>query len=271
MVMHPLERKFNHLHQKGEKALLSYMMAGYPDIDSSLKALRILLEEGTDILELGLPFSDPVADGPAIQTAHSVALENGVGLQDTFSISRQLKRDFPDVPILMMTYLNPVFRTGYERFSELAKESGIDGLIVPDLPAEESEELGEVLKDHGLSLVLLASPTTGRERLSLICKMTHHMTYFVSVTGTTGARRELPFNEIEREIKIYREVCQKPVVVGFGVSSGDHSRRISSFADGVVVGSLFVRLAGEGRLEELRQKVREIKEGTKVGSADGEL
>jgi len=262
--MHPLEEKFSQLARKGEKALLSYMMSGYPDPDSSLKAIRILLEEGTDILELGLPFSDPVADGPAIQKAHSVALEKGTGLRETLSISRELKKDFPDIPILLMTYLNPVFRTGYERFCQLAKESGVDGLIVPDLPAEESEELGEVLRTNGLSLVLLASPTTGRKRLSLICKMTHHMTYFVSVTGTTGARRELPFDEIEREIKIYREVCQKPVVVGFGVSSGEHSRRISEFADGVVVGSLFVRLAGERKYEELRHKVREIKEGTRL-------
>ena len=262
--MHPLEVKFKELRDKGEKALLSYMMVGYPDYDASLKAFRILLEGGTDILEIGFPFSDPVADGPAIQVAHKVALERGIRFTDVLRLSEELKKDFGNVPFLLMTYLNPVFRMGYERFCSMARESGINGFIVPDLPAEESDELHSVMIEHGLSLVLLASPTTSTERLSLICGKTDHMTYFVSITGTTGARKELPFEEIEKDVKRYRGVCSKPVVVGFGVSSGEHSKKISSFADGVVVGSLFVRLVGEGRLEELRQKVREIKEGTRV-------
>ncbi len=269
--MHPLEIRFRELKEKGERALLSYMMVGYPSYDMSLKAFRVLLEEGTDILEIGFPFSDPVADGPAIQIAHKVALEQGIRFADVLRLSEELKKDFGEIPFLLMTYLNPIFRIGYEKFCSMARESGIDGFIVPDLPAEESDELHEVMTAHGLSLVLLASPTTSNERLSLICDRTDHLTYFVSITGTTGARNELPFEEIERDIKRYKEICSKPVVVGFGVSSGEHSRRISSFADGVVVGSLFVRLAGGGKLEELRQKVREIKEGTKVGSADGEL
>jgi tryptophan synthase alpha chain len=261
--MHPLEKKFSDLREKGEGALVSYMMVGYPDYESSMNAFRILLEEGTDILEVGFPFSDPVADGPAIQEAHQVSLKNGTDFSTVLRACSELKYLQPDVPLLLMVYYNPVFRIGLEKFAIRAKENGIDGLIVPDLPAEESDELGEVLRDHGLSLVLLASPTTGRERLKMICEKTSHMTYYVSVTGTTGARSELPFEEIEEHLNLYREVCSKPVVVGFGVSKGEHSRRICSMADGVVVGSLFVRLAGQKNFEALKKKAGELKEGTR--------
>ncbi len=262
--MHPIEKKFSQLREKREKALVSYMMTGYPDFESSLKAFRILLEGGTDILEIGCPFSDPVADGPAIQEAHEIALKKGTGISHVLRLSQSLRKEFPDVPFLLMTYYNPVYRIGLERFSSMIAESGINGVIVPDLPAEEVDELKSVLKDKGLSLVLLASPTTTEERMRMICRKTDHMTYYVSITGTTGARKSLPLEEIESHVKQYRGICSKPVVVGFGVSKKEHVEEISSFADGVVVGSLFVRMAGKGMFEELSEKVRELKEGTRM-------
>ncbi len=257
-----LREKLSELKARGEKALVSYLMAGYPDIDSSLKAFEIVLKNGTDILEIGFPFSDPVADGPTIQLAHKVALDKGVRSNHVFELSKRLRERFPDIPFLLMTYYNPIFRIGHRSFCALSKESGIDGFIVPDLPPEECEPLKRVMKDHGLSLILLASPTSTKRRLKLICERTDEMVYFVSVTGTTGARTDLPFEELREKVTEYRSVCDKTVVVGFGVSSGEHARRISEFADGVVVGSILVKLVSERRFGELARKVRELKEGT---------
>ena len=260
--MSELRDKFDELSKKGERALVAYLMVGYPDYESSLRAIDTVLENGVDIIELGFPFSDPVADGPTIQLAHEVALRNGIRSEQVFEASQRIKEKFPEVPILLMTYYNPIFRIGHEKFCELSRESGVSGFIVPDLPPEECEELKNEMRKHDLSLVLLASPTSTQERLKLICEKSDDMVYFVSITGTTGARTELPFEELRSNLNTYREYCDKPVVVGFGVSRGEHARRISECADGVVVGSLFVKLTAERKFEELAGRVRKLKEGT---------
>ncbi len=257
-----IEEKFSELRAKGEKALVSYLMAGYPDYETSLEAFRRVLGNGTDILEIGFPFSDPVADGPTIQLAHEVALEKGIRSEHVFRLARTLREEFKDVPFLLMTYYNPIFRIGHDSFCRTASESGIDGFIVPDLPPEECGPLKEAMKKHGLSLVLLAAPTSPEERLRLICENSDDMVYFVSVTGITGARGELPIEEIKGRIRLYRKICDKPVVVGFGVSRREHARSISEFADGVVAGSVLVKLTAERKLEELSEKVMELKKGT---------
>ncbi|MEN3027810.1 MAG: tryptophan synthase subunit alpha [Aquificaceae bacterium] len=241
-----------------KRALLSYMMVGYPNYETSLEAFRIILREGTHLLEIGFPFSDPVADGPTIQKAHEVALKGGIKSAHVFELTRLLREEFPTVPFLLMTYYNPIFRAGIENFCKRAVTAGIDGFIVPDLPPEEGKELKEVCNSLGLSLVFLASPTSTTERLKLICHTSDHMVYFVSLTGTTGARESLPIEKLRERIELYRSVCQKPVVVGFGISKAEQAREICKFAQGVVVGSHFVRLAGEERLEELAKSVREI-------------
>ncbi|MDW8032064.1 MAG: tryptophan synthase subunit alpha [Aquificaceae bacterium] len=241
-----------------ERALLSYMMVGYPNYEASLEAFRIILKEGTHLLEIGFPFSDPVADGPTIQKAHEVALKEGIKSAHVFELTHLLREEFPTVPFLLMTYYNPIFRAGLENFCKRAVTAGIDGLIVPDLPPEEGKELKEVCTSLGLSLVFLASPTSTPERLKLICRASDHMVYLVSLTGTTGARESLPMEKLKEKIKLYRSICQKPVVVGFGISKAEQVREICKFAEGVVVGSHFVRLAGEGKLEELARSVREI-------------
>ena len=252
---------FDDLKNRGEKALVSYLMVGYPDYETSLKAFKTVLENGTDILEIGFPFSDPVADGPTIQVAHEVALKNGVRFKDVLELSKTLREEFPKQPFLLMTYYNPIFRIGLKRFCEESKESGIDGFIVPDLPPEEAGELKKTMKEYGLSFVPLASPTSTQKRLKLICESADEMVYFVSVTGTTGAREELPYERIQRKVSEYRELCDKPAVVGFGVSKKKHAEEISSFADGVVVGSALVKLAGKKDLEALRELILELKEG----------
>ena len=257
-----LGNKIEELRRRGERALVAYLMAGYPDRETSLSAFRAVLDGGADVLEVGFPFSDPVADGPTIQLAHEVALKSGVDAEEVFYLCATLRENYAHVPILLMTYYNPVFKIGHERFCSLAKESGVDGFIVPDLPPEECGPLKDSMERFGLSLVLLASPTSPPKRLRLICERSDEMVYFISVTGITGARDRLPLEKIKERVELYRSLCSKPVVVGFGVSDRKHVREISAFADGVVVGSLLVRLSAERKLEELRRKVKELKEGT---------
>lgn len=245
--------------KRGKKALLSYAVVGYPDYETSLEVFRILLKEGTDILEIGFPFSDPVADGPTIQMAHEVALKNHIKAQHVFELCASLREEFPEVPFILMSYYNPIYRAGIENFCKRAKEHGIDGFIVPDLPPEEGQDLKRACLEYGLSLVFLASPTSTEKRLKLICESSDHMVYMVSLTGTTGERRELPLERLRQKLLIYRQLCKKPVVVGFGISTPQQAQEVASMADGVVVGSHFVKLAGEKRLEELAQSVRSIK------------
>ncbi len=245
--------------RENKKALLSYMMVGYPDYEASLEAFRIILREGTDILEIGFPFSDPVADGPTIQRAHEVALKNGIRSEHVFELSSQLRREFPKQPFLLMTYYNPIFKIGHERFCKRAKDSGIDGFIVPDLPPEEADPLKEVCQYFELSLVFLASPTSTDKRLRLICEKSDHMVYFVSLTGTTGARDNIPLERLKERVRVYKSLCDKPVVVGFGISKAEQVKEISQFAEGVVVGSHLVKLCEERNFEDLKNSVRELK------------
>ncbi|NPA32327.1 MAG: tryptophan synthase subunit alpha [Aquificae bacterium] len=254
-----LSETFRKLKEEGKKALVSYLMVGYPDYETSLLALKKALSGGSDILEVGVPFSDPVADGPTIQLAHEVALRNRTKLRDVLRAVSELRQDFPDTPILLMTYYNPIFRKGLGEFCELIRESGADGLIVPDLPPEEAEPLKKELSRRGLSFVPLGAPTSTRERLSLICESADEMVYFVSVTGTTGARESLPYERIKRKVEEYRTLCDKPVVVGFGVSKPEHARRIGEFSDGVVVGSALVNLCAKKDVEGIEKLVRELK------------
>lgn len=249
---------------RGEKVLVCYLMAGYPDYETSLEAFRTVLKAGADFLEIGFPFSDPVADGTTIQRAHEEALKRGTKLKHVLRISSTLREDFSDTPFFLMTYYNPVFKIGVEKFCELVRDSGIDGLIVPDLPPEESWELKSYTQKYGLSLVLLASPTSSERRLKLICKHTDDMTYFVSITGTTGAREKLPIERLRADLQRYRKSCDKPVVVGFGISNGEQAKVIGDFSDGVVVGSALVKLAGERKFHELSQKVQELKSSLKL-------
>ena len=254
-----LEKTF----EGNKKVLVSYSMVGYPDFETSLRVFETLIESGSDVIEVGYPFSDPVADGSTIQVAHERALENGIRFKDVLKAVSHLREKFPETPLLVMTYYNPIFRIGMEKFVSSFAEAGADGFIVPDLPPEESGELKEVVKKHNLSLVMLAAPTSTPERLKLICQTTDVFTYYVSVTGITGARDKLPLENLRKKISLYRELCNKKVVVGFGISKKEHAREIGKIADGIVVGSLFVKLAGERNLEAIAQKVGELKEGLK--------
>jgi tryptophan synthase alpha chain len=252
---------FGLLKQKNKIALLSYMVAGYPDLETSYKAFDILLEQGSDMIEIGFPFSDPVADGPTIQEAHTIALQNGITHKDIFDLSKSLKTKHKDKPFLLMTYFNPIFKIGLDRFFEEAKESGIDGFIIPDLPAEEAQGVKDALEQRSLSLVMLLAPTSFKNnRVQSVCEMSSDFVYMVSVTGITGARDKLPIESIKEYTTNYRKHCHKPIVLGFGISSKEHIDSLKSYVDGVVVGSHFVKSLKQRGLEGLKEEAKKLSE-----------
>lgn len=241
-----------------KKPLICYFMAGYPSVDESIKTAEVLLENGADILEVGFPFSDPVADGTTIQAAHEKAVKDGITPLNVFEITKQIKNRFPNNPLVGMTYYNPIFKLGEENFCKLAKENGIDGLIVPDLPPEEAESLKKIANSYGISTIFLLAPTSHEKRIKLIANMSDDFIYYVSLTGITGERESLPWEELKSKISEIRKYTDKYVAVGFGVSKGEHAKVISSFADGVIVGSAIVKLQGKKDFEGLKSLVREL-------------
>jgi len=254
---------FGLLKQKNKIALLSYMVAGYPDLETSYKAFDILLEQGSDMIEIGFPFSDPVADGPTIQEAHTIALQNGITHKDIFDLSKSLKTKHKDKPFLLMTYFNPIFKIGLDRFFDEAKESGIDGFIIPDLPAEEAQGVKDALEQRSLSLVMLLAPTSFKNnRVKSVCEMSSDFVYMVSITGITGARDKLPIESIKEYTTNYRKHCHKPIVLGFGISSKEHIDSLKSYVDGVVVGSHFVKSLKQRGLEGLKEEAKKLSEAT---------
>ena len=248
---------FTNLRQRGEKGLITYTTAGYPDAVQTLDVLKALADSGSDLIEIGFPFSDPVADGPVIQQSSQQALAGGIRLSDIFNIAGKL-RNHTDVPVLAMTYYNPVMRAGIGNFVRMSRESGVDGLIVPDLPVEEDQPLRNACLEYGLSLVPLAAPTSTDERLKRITSGSDSFIYCVSVTGVTGST-----NEIKTDLKAFaqrvRSHTDLPLAVGFGVSGPEMARRVAKDFDAVVVGSAIVRaVPGEGGVTGVIQRVSRL-------------
>ena len=230
--------RFRLLRARGEKALIPFVTAGDPDLATTEALLPALALAGADLIELGVPFSDPMAEGPTIQRASERALRAGASLRKVLQLVGRL-RSRVDVPIVLMGYANNLFAMGEEEFAAAASEVGVDGLIVLDLPPEEGEDFHDALRARGIDPILLAAPTTQPARLEMLAKRTAGFLYFVSVTGTTGARQEIS-QTIEKEVRAVRAVSDVPVCVGFGVSTPEQAARIAAFADGVVVGSALV-------------------------------
>ncbi len=243
--------------------MVAYLMGGDPDPSMSLEYLCAVAEGGADLLEVGIPFSDPVADGPTIQAAGLRALESGATTETVLEVVRGLKREYP-VPLVLMGYYNPILRFGEGAFCTAAAECGVDGLIVPDLPPEEAAPLRDAAERVGLGLVFLATPETVGQRLDLILRYTRGFLYLVSRYGTTGERERLS-REIPRLVGRVRERGGNvPIAVGFGISRPEHIRTVlEAGADGAVVGSRLVREVGKGAPPEaLARLVRELKAAT---------
>ncbi len=235
---------FARCRDAGEAALVTYVMAGDPDVATSKAMAVACAEGGADLIELGIPFSDPIADGPTIQHAAERALAAGTSTRDVLAVAAHL-RARSDVPIALMGYLNPILSHGIEAFARDCEKAGVDALIVPDLLPEEAGEIAPVLAARGVRIVFLLAPTSGPERIERAARAASGFLYFVSVTGVTGGRRSAP-GEIGPIVTAIREQSPVPVVIGFGVSTPEQARELAPLADGVVVGSAIVQRIAEG-------------------------
>ncbi len=235
--MNQIDRALRH---PGRKALIAYVTVGYPDLDTTLRLVPLLAENGCDVIELGIPFSDPLADGATIQQASHVALQNGMTPDGCFEVAARLSCEV-DTPLVFMSYYNPVLRKGLDCFCSASIESGVSGLIVPDLPADEGEMLERASRKHDLDLIYLVAPTTTKSRLRQAGARSRGFLYLVSLTGVTGSRAALD-EGLEHFVAGVRAETTLPLCVGFGISSPSQASRVARIADGVIVGSRLLQL-----------------------------
>ncbi|MFA6078381.1 MAG: tryptophan synthase subunit alpha [Candidatus Omnitrophota bacterium] len=235
-----IEKKFKALKAQGKKAFIAYITAGDPSLSVTAKLVPELEKSGVDIIELGIPFSDPVADGPTIQAASQRALKGKVNLAAIFKMVKAL-RSTTSIPIVFMTYYNPVFKYGLSRFAKDCRLAGVDGVIVPDLPYEEAQDLLRLARSSRVAVIFLAAPTSTPERLRKIASLSSGFIYYVSLTGVTGARKSLPI-EIRSKVKRIKSMTKLPVCVGFGISDPSQAKKVASISDGVIVGSAIVKV-----------------------------
>jgi len=266
--MSRIKEKFAELKAKNEKALISYIMVGFPNQRATLSAVKGLVKGGTDIIELGFPFSDPLADGPVIQNASTISLENGTKINNFFSIVKKIRK-LTDLPLVLMTYTNILYARGYPKFISEAKKAGIDGFILPDMSIEESKEYLNAAKGK-TDTIFLVSPNTNKKRIRKIAKSTSGFLYLVAVYGTTGVKTGIKNYTIKAIKDVKKQTKAKiPVGVGFGVSTpADVKKFISVGADAVIVGSAFLKLIEKTPQNKLEQKIttftRSLKKQTRI-------
>ena len=235
-----VDEKFCELKNNKKLALMPFIMAGDPNIEITSEILLKLQENGADLIELGIPYSDPLADGPIIQLAASRALKSGTTPRKVITLLESLK-DKVNIPIILFSYLNPLLSFGFEYFCEIASNAGVSGLIIPDLPLEEAYKFSKIVSSYFMDLILLVAPTTPFERMKQISNHTKGFTYLVSVTGVTGERNEME-NRVENLIAKLKDVNSNPIAVGFGISTPEHVNKVREWgADGVIIGSAFVK------------------------------
>jgi tryptophan synthase alpha chain len=266
MKINRIETKFKELRKRNEKALVGFLSAGDPDINTSLEIIESMCKAGLDIIELGIPFSDPTADGPVIQRSSARVLKNGVNIKTVLEMTRKI-RTFSDIPIILFTYYNPVHSYGARAFYNDALSAGADGALIVDLPPEESDEMTSKWPGNDLALIRLVAPTTPVERMNKIALSASGFIYLVSKTGVTGSDG-LNIDDIAAHSKLLRSVTKLPVCVGFGISTPDDVKRIAPHADGIVIGSAFERIieieAGNPDIAKiLGKEVKRLKTATK--------
>ena len=235
-----IRERFAQLAERGETALIPFITIGDPDIETSYALVLSMAEAGADLIELGVPFSDPIAEGPTIQRSSERALASGTSLNAILELVSRLRPNL-EIPLVLMSYANPIFAMGDERFPKLAGEVGVDGIIVPDLPPEEGAYLYGRCNDVGIDGILLAAPTTTPERLAMLADRSRGFLYYVSLTGVTGARSEIAAG-VEDGVRAAQQSGSIPVCVGFGISTPEQAAEVAGYADGVVVGSAVINL-----------------------------
>lgn len=265
--MNRIDETFHALQNK-HAALMPYLPLGYPTLALTVPLMRAAQEAGADILELGIPFSDPLADGPVIQHATQVALENGMNLKRCLDMVQAARSQGVTIPLALMGYYNPLLQYDLKVFARDAFETGADGVIVPDLPLEEADDLHDALDAYDLHLIFLAAPTSSDERLKRIGKQTRGFVYLVSLTGVTGARAGLP-EGLDEFVGRARQATDKPVCVGFGIADAASAKQVAQLADGVIVGSALVQKIADpsNAVENARAFIGELAPAVHSGSA----
>ena len=259
--MSRIDARFAKLSAEGRKAFVSYIMAGDPDPAACLRLMKGLPEAGVDVIELGLPFTDPMADGPVIQEAGQRALEGGMTLDKTLELVRGFREGDDETPIVLMGYYNPIYSRGVDRFLEQAVEAGIDGLIIVDLPPEEDAELCIPAAKAGLNFIRLATPTTDDARLPRVLQNTSGFVYYVSITGITGAAAA-EAADVAPEVARIKTATDLPVIVGFGIRTPERAKAIAEVADGCVVGTAIVSEIAQGKsIDEILGFVTDLAKG----------
>jgi len=265
-----LDKRFADLKREGRAGLVAYIMANDPDFETSFEILRQLPSAGVDVIELGFPFSDPMADGPSIQKAAQRALKSGGSLRHTLDLVARFRKDDSATPIILMGYANPVEQFGHDKFAEAAAKAGVDGIIVVDIPPEEDTELRAALASQNISLIRLATPTTDDKRLPTVLDGVSGFLYYVSVAGVTGAKSAVT-DQVRAAVARLRRATNLPIAVGFGVREPETARAIAQTADAVVVGSAFVDEIGAGTVNEapsrILRKVRQLSEAVRQARA----
>jgi tryptophan synthase alpha chain len=254
--MSRINNKFLELKKKKEKALIAYIMVGYPDEKTTISAIRGLLKGGADIIEIGFPFSDPIADGPVIQNASTVSLNKGTKLENFFNIVKKIRKE-TDIPLVLMTYTNILYRKGFDKFMKMAKNVGIDGLILPDMAVEESKIYLDAAKKNQLDTIFLISPNTSTERIKKILKSTSGFLYLVSIYGITGMQSGIQKYTIEAIKKTKKIVNKKiPLAIGFGVyTPSDAKNFLDLGVDAIIVGSAFLRLIERTPYKKIESRI----------------
>ena len=269
--MSRIKNTFNRLRKKGEKALIPYIMAGDPDLATTKDIILAMEKAGCDVIELGAPFSDPLADGPVIQKAGIRSLKNHTSVSDVLGLVSDVRKQ-SKIPLILMTYYNLIFKYGEERFVNDAGAAGLDGIILPDLPPEEAGTLIPAAKKAGLDTIFLLAPTSTDERIKLVARTSQGFIYYVSLTGVTGAQLGMQTAAIREAIARIAAVTDKPVAVGFGISTPDQAAQVASLgADGVIVGSALVRVIEQGigapdLVKRASEFVKSLKQGVMVES-----
>jgi tryptophan synthase alpha chain len=262
-----IERKFSSLRDKGEKAVIVYLTAGDPSLKHTEGIILGLDAAGADVVEIGVPFSDPTADGPIIHAASQRALQNGVTLSHILDMIESLRKA-SEIPIVLFGYYNPILMYGSEKFAKRAKEVGVDGILVVDLPPEESSELRRYTDRSGIDFISLIAPTTSPERITKISRDARGFLYYISITGVTGTTKPRVV-DIKRDVGRIRKITTLPLVVGFGISTPQQAGEIAPYVDGIVIGSAFVQLIEEHRdrvdmIHIVSDYVRKIKKSSQV-------
>ena len=266
--MNRIKNSFNTLKEKGEMGVIPYLTVGFPSIQDTMDMVPALAEGGADIIELGVPFSDPLADGTTIQRSSFQALSNGINLKKCLDICKDLRQNGLTTPLVLMGYYNPILRFGLKEFAISCKENGVDGIIVPDLPFEEAQPLKTECRENEISFIPLLAPTSTDKRIEKTCKDADGFIYCVSLTGVTGARQEmgssLPefINRVKRHAKV-------PIAIGFGISQRQHVESLSAIADAAVVGSALIdtieKTPASDRREVVKSFISELKGGSQTG------